>query len=245
MQLNSSQPRVSMKPKLNLFPMKKLLLGLLVFQFFIFAANAQIEKGSIMLGGSVNFNNSNSEELSGTLPDVSAYNYDSHDFLFNPRFGYSIGNNWVIGTALAFNKGKITRKSASSTSSSSTMEEQISSHDAFGAALFARKYFPLGDKFSVFGELISGANWRNVNFRSNSSQGTSSENETKYTEYQTTLSAGLAYFPKNWLALELSTNLVSFTTGEQNQSSRKYDSFSFGLNTSSINLGVSFFLNNK
>ncbi len=225
--------------------MKKFLLGLLVFQFFVFAANAQIEKGSIMLGGNVNFNNSNSEQLIGMLPNVTAINDDSKDFLFNPRFGYAIGNNWIIGTALTFNTGKTTRKSVSSTSSSSTMEEQIFDYDAFGATLFARKYFPLGDKFSVFGELISGVNWRTVNSLYNSSQGTSSENETKYTQYTTSLSAGLAYFPKNWLALELSTNLVSFTTGEQNQTSPKYDSFSFGLNTSSINLGVSFFLNNK
>ncbi|MDR7129961.1 hypothetical protein J2X69_002307 [Algoriphagus sp. 4150] len=225
--------------------MKKFLLGVLAFQLFAFAANAQIEKGSIMLGGNVNFNSSNSEHLLGMLPNVTATNYDSNEFLFNPRFGYSLGNNWVIGTVLSFTTGQTTRKTVSSTSSSSTIEENIVESDAFGASLFARKYLPFGDKFSVFGELISGANWRTVNSLYNSSQGSSSENETKYTEYTTSLSAGLAYFPKNWLALELSSNLVTFTTGEQNQSSPNYNSFSFGLNTSSINLGVSFFLNNK
>ncbi|MCE7057764.1 hypothetical protein LZF95_23980 [Algoriphagus sp. AGSA1] len=66
----------------------------------------------------------------------------------------------------------------------------------------------------MFGELISGAIWGTNNAIFNSSQGTSSENEAKYTQYTTSLSAGLAYFPKNWLALEPSTNLVSFTTGE-------------------------------
>ncbi|WPR74791.1 hypothetical protein [Algoriphagus sp. NG3] len=51
--------------------MKKLLLGLLAFQLFYFAVYAQIEKGSIMLGGNVNFNNSNSEQLIGMLPNVT------------------------------------------------------------------------------------------------------------------------------------------------------------------------------
>ena len=229
--------------------MKKLLILLTLSQLFIFTANAQIEKGRILIGGKLNFNNSNSDQWFGELPNTSGRESKSIEFNFHPQIGYTLGNNWILGTMLIFKAGKTVVNQNSSTSSSSTSDRLTTNDRAFGGALFIRKYFPFGEKFSGFAEFNSGSVWQNQesNYERTDSEATISE--TKYNELQSNMLAGIAYFPKNWLAVELSSNLLSFTHSQrkneddiQNLNSNKFD---FGMSTSSINLGVSFFLNNR
>lgn len=229
--------------------MKKVILGLLVFQLFTFAANAQIQKGSILLGGKVNFvhTNTNSDQMKELMPQVTTQEIKSNEFLFNPQIGYTLDNNWVVGTMLTFKTGKSVNDANSSNSTTSSTERITNKSTAFGVGLFARKYFPFSDKFSGFAEVNSGALWNDYNSTYETSTQTPYESETNYTEYQTKLYAGLAYFPKNWMAIELSTNLITFTHSDQEGdiTDSNNNSFEFGFNTSAINLGVSFFLNNK
>ncbi|SFB61091.1 outer membrane beta-barrel protein [Algoriphagus aquimarinus] len=226
--------------------MKRLLLVLLVFQCFTFAASAQIQKGSVLLGGSINFANSNNDQQR-TSDLGSDRNTTSNEFSFDPKVGVALENNWVIGAMVRFKSGKSIMDATTYSSTNSSKERLTNEQNAFGAGLFARKYFPFGDKFSAFGELNSGAlkNRNTSMFEYNN--GTPSENEVNYTEYETRLLAGIAYFPKNWMAIELSTNLATFTSSNQETTIADYsnNSFEFGLNTSAIYLGVSFFLNNK
>tara|TARA_R110002020_G_scaffold337139_1_gene552632 strand:+ start:91 stop:771 length:681 start_codon:yes stop_codon:yes gene_type:complete len=226
--------------------MKKFLLGLLVFQFFTFVANAQLQKGSIMLGGKINYTNSNSDQERTTDINTTR-NAKSNSFSFDPKIGYTLGNNWVIGAIFRIQTGKSIIDATSYNNSNINNEKITDEQKAFGAGLFARKYFPFGDKFSAFGELNTGAIWNKYTSQYETSSTSYDENETKYNEFQTGLLAGIAYFPKNWMAIELSTNLITFTSSDQESeiSPSSSNSFDFGFNTSAINLGVSFFLNNK
>ncbi|PZX54586.1 outer membrane protein with beta-barrel domain [Algoriphagus ratkowskyi] len=226
--------------------MKKVLLGLLVFQLVTFTANAQIQKGSVLLGGSINFANSNNDQQR-TSDLGSDRNTTSNEFSFDPKIGVALENNWVIGAMVIFKTGKSIMDATTYSSTNSSKEKLTNEQNAFGVGLFARKYFPFGDKFSAFGELNSGSLWNKNSSIYEYNNGTPAESENKYTEYQTNLLAGIAYFPKNWMAIELSTNLVTFTSSNQETNTIDYsnNSFDFGLNTSAISLGVSSFLNNK
>lgn len=228
--------------------MRKFLLGLFLLQLISLSAIAQVEHGSVLIGGKVNFHTTNSDDRRSMDSQMAtSQTIKSNEFHFNPQIGFVIGNNWVVGPMFTYATEKSVRNSFFSNSSNS--ERITSDHNVFGAALFARKYLPFGDKFSAFAELNSGVLWNKFNSVYETSSSDANENETKYDEYQTNLMAGLAYFPINWLAIELSTNLVSFTHSKQHEGEGNFkknsNSLDFGFNTSAINLGVSFFLNNK
>tara|TARA_R110002020_G_scaffold327607_2_gene543542 strand:- start:1075 stop:1419 length:345 start_codon:yes stop_codon:yes gene_type:complete len=114
-----------------------------------------------MLGGNVNYTNSNSNS-DANYEDFSTFSHSkTNQFTLNPQVGFTLNNSWILG---------------------------------------------------VYGNV--------------SSSKTTSEN--------------------NWLAIELSTNLVTFTHSDNILiSNSNSNSFDFGLNASAIHLGVSFFLNNK
>jgi len=224
--------------------MKKIFLAFIVFHLVTFAASAQIQKGSVLFGGYANFSNDNTEQA---VQGISQ-NIKTNGFSFDPRIGFAVGNNWVIGSTLSIGTSKTIIVDETVTSTNFNSGTRTTKANAFGVALFARKYLPFGDKFSAFAELSSGATWNN----STSTYVTSSitfDSDSKYNSYQTSLSTGLAYFPKNWMAIELSTNLVSFTNSTQDSdndsSNRRSNSFDLGFNTAAINLGLSFFLKNK
>lgn len=253
MQLNSSQRRVSLKPKLKPFPMKKFLLGLLVFQFFTFVVEAQIQKGSIMLGGSVNYSTSNSNsDTRAVSPNTTRSNSkgNSNSFTFNPKVGFTLNNNWVVGPMLILSTSKGTSENNWVSGSSTVIDYTTTKNSSFGGGAFARKYVPFNDYFSAFGEVNATANTREE-YRESSNSVEIEKSEIKYNEIQGSVHAGLAYFPKKWMAIELSANILQFSHQGRNQETEaqdhetNYNSFGFNLNSSSIHLGVSFFLNNK
>jgi len=72
--------------------MKRILLFTL---FFIgINAQAQIEKNTMMAGGSLTFNRYTPKNSNGT---------SSTSFSLNPDFGYFVADNFAIGTGLSFN----------------------------------------------------------------------------------------------------------------------------------------------
>ncbi|HCB46678.1 MAG TPA: hypothetical protein DEP37_09650, partial [Algoriphagus sp.] len=72
---------------------------------------------------------------------------------------------------------------------------------------------------------------------------------SKGRNFFTHIDVGLTYFPKKWLGIELSAQPLSYVyqieESVQNNSSTNSNIFSFDLNTSSIFLGINFFLNKK
>ncbi|MFC3366125.1 PorT family protein [Pedobacter fastidiosus] len=70
--------------------MKKLLLSLVAVAGLVYSANAQTEKGKVILGGNVGFN---STKVEGAAKS---------DFNFSvvPSVGYFVSNNFAIGTGV-------------------------------------------------------------------------------------------------------------------------------------------------
>lgn len=233
--------------------MKRFLLVLLVFQFYTLAANAQIQKGSIMLGGAFNFQNTQTNFDSKYQPQSFSSNstVSSNSFSFNPQVGYTLDNNWMIGTRLILNSSKSTTEVTNNNDGDITNGTEIRKGFTYGIGFFTRKYFPFNDHLAAFGAINANISKLNNQVKSTSNLQDDFEVEGDYTAFGSSLQAGLTCFPKNWLAIELYTDLLQFSRTSQKQDNDSQNSntvnngFSSGLNTASFYFGVSFFLNNK
>lgn len=233
--------------------MKKFLLGLLLFQFFTFAVDAQIEKGSIFLGGRMNYsyNTINSESTIFNPSLVTSNDIQSNQITFNPQLGYTLNNNIIVGTYLRIHSYKATSDRILISDGATTSIEYLDKNNSLILGFFVRKYVPFSDSFSAFGELNAGVGKINELHSAGDTSGTQDETEQKFNKFESNFNIGLSYFPKKWIAIELSSNLLSFIhQGEnrdiENQKSEvNSNGFNIGLNASAIDLGVSFFLNDK
>jgi hypothetical protein len=115
--------------------MKKLYLFLPLL-FIVLLSQAQISKGTIVLGGNLGYTQQNSS--SGTSPSNAV---KSTDLDINPSFGKAIKDNLVLGFDVTYGN--------------TTLSQDQSFNDKsndFGAGFFVRKYKPLGNGFYLFGQ---------------------------------------------------------------------------------------------
>jgi len=115
----------------------KILLPIVIILFATTAANAQINEGRYLLGGSVSYNSQKNQQSSETK---------SESFYSNIQFGKVIKDNTVAGiiASYSFSNIGLTYKS-----------------DQFNAGVFYRKYQPLAKNFYFFGELDASYNHSN------------------------------------------------------------------------------------
>jgi hypothetical protein len=227
--------------KKALFPLFIILLGVsnpsLVF--------AQLQKGNLMLGGGLNFNHSNIENFDFIN---AASTYETRSFTFNPRFGYFIGDTWIVG--LEGNYSKFHQNVNATSPSAST---SITDTKGIRGGVFVRKFFPIQAKLAFFGQFSSSYLSRN---RKNSIDQNNDilgfENITR--AWDNRMGIGLAFFPTNWIAVELEVNPMNFglnwtetkasnSAGWGRETSSSY--FDFTLNTTSVFIGANFFINRK
>lgn len=106
---------------------RKIFTLFLAATTFVFSSRAQINKGSILLGGAIAFAAS-TEEIATKKQT---------NFYVSPLIGIAIGGNTITGVSLQYGH-----------------EERDGSYDlsAYAAGIFLRKYKPLGKGFYLFGE---------------------------------------------------------------------------------------------
>ena len=123
---------------LNFFIMKKHFYLLLLFFAITFYSQAQVSKGTILLGGNVGFSSQKTENPPGSTPDESKNTYIS----LSPSIGKAIKDNLVAGINLNYAYSKTTETTSGVKSDQKT--------NSYGLGVFLREYIPLGKGFSVF-----------------------------------------------------------------------------------------------
>jgi hypothetical protein len=112
--------------------MKKIVL-LITCSFIIsLISSAQISKGSILLGGGLNYSNN----------DFDNNTNKSRTYGFSPSIGIAVRENKVLGLSLFFSH--LTNHVSGSPSDAVT--------NNYGAGIFLRKYLPVGKNFYLFGQ---------------------------------------------------------------------------------------------
>jgi hypothetical protein len=100
--------------------MKKILFTLLVFMTAYGAFAQFINKGAMMIGGTVGFSSETDKDKTGS---VTVTNGTTTSFYLAPQFGYFIIDNFALGADIQLSTGKYTPDNNSNTSSNSTAIE--------------------------------------------------------------------------------------------------------------------------
>ncbi len=194
--------------------MKKILLTLTVIAGLTVTANAQTEKGKIMVGGLIEFQNSKIKDL----------DYKVNRFSINPTAGYFISDNWALGTSIGYTWDK-----------SDNGQNYGSEKDEFQVAPFVRKYTVNGP-VRFFAQLSIPMAWGTETTKSNNV-----EVKNKIENYGIELAPGIAYFPTSKIGVELKVRGLYYKY--RNNKTKDEARTDFGLHANSLapTLGVQFY----
>lgn len=116
--------------------MKKFtLLATTLVVFLSLSSNAQINKGTVLLGGGISGNSSKTGE--GPAQTKNSW------FSLAPSIGFAVKENKVIGINLFYSHNKYAYNSS---------PIKYRTTNGYGGGVFYRSYFPLAKKFYLFGE---------------------------------------------------------------------------------------------
>lgn len=191
--------------------------------------NGQIQKGFFQAGGSVSYFNNN-QETTSALSNPTTQTSENSNWGFVPNVGYFISDNFSLGLQLGFSSHNV------------KTNEIEGNGSAFQYGVYGRWYKPISDKFYFFNALsLVLANGTSDALDVSSGQ----ETKMDMSSFSANVSPGLTYFMTDWLALDTSINLLSYTSTksetENNNFSRKSDAFNFNLNLTSLNFGLMFY----
>lgn len=172
----------------------KILLFAAIFSTLFFSqSNAQINKGTIWLGGQLSFISQHNTYNTPSFPANS-----SNNIVISPSIGKAIKDNLIAGVDFnyAYSKSTYNPGNPGSPTNSQTTNN-------FGVGVYLRKYAPLGKNFYLFGQGRLG--------------GTSLDSEVKYqsTVYSSNkgYSIDLGFYPG--ISYQVSKR-VQFETGLNN-----------------------------
>jgi hypothetical protein len=171
----------------------RLLLALLVSSCFTLPLQAQIPKGSVLLGGSLNYTRNHSQYQS-TQSSRSTSTYQGVGLA--PIAGYFIADNLVVGTSLSGSIGRSVQNDKLSNKSS-----------AWGAGPFARYYKFVGEKFAFFGQ--AGFNFYKSTYKSRDAAGELKPNQT-LEQFNIAVQPGISYFPIPRLGFQLTMGSLGY-----------------------------------
>ena len=204
--------------------MRIILLAVILFT----GANAvaQVNKGTIFLGGDIGFGFSN---YKSDNPNDNIHYQKSSSFNFSPSVGWVVKENMVVGGRinLAFFKYNFVPNPSDNTQKQNNI----------GAEIYVRKYLPLGKSFYLFGDASLGGQSNYLTSNINSPGYIHTE---KGYSINAVLYPGISYQIKKCLFLEMAlSNLVglSYTktnTEQQGQNVQNYKGVnnSFGFYSS-------------
>jgi hypothetical protein len=205
--------------------MKKIsILPLLAFLFSFSTVQAQITKGSLFLGGSINFN------MIQNKADSISQSSNQIGFTFSPVLGKAIKDDLIFGGSLIYSYNKY------------GLEHQAQKSYGYGAGVFLRKYKSIAKGFYIFlegdltGRYDKSDNFQQVVYGGN----------YKGASFSLSASPGISYAISKKLHLEMGLNQLVGLGYSSGKGDRYYfdgstplltriKTTSFGINTSLSN----------
>ncbi|MCX2451968.1 outer membrane beta-barrel protein [Pedobacter sp. PLR] len=211
--------------------MKKLLLSLVAVSAFAFGAQAQTEKGKIIVGGNVAFDTHKSD-AAGAKSNSS--------FQIVPSVGYFVSDNIAVGTGIGYGYSKTNGVAGPD---NTTLRNGVK-NTAFVVNPFGRYYANLSESFKFFGQLSVPMAFGKD--KAVDADGHTGAKTGSTTEIGVALSPGFAFYPTKKIGIEFALNGLNYNTlrkEDANGDKMKgagYDEFSFGANFFSPKIGVQF-----
>lgn len=227
--------------------MKKLVLTVILIFIAFSSICAQNEKQELSGFDLNNF------VITGSLSFSSIKNGDNNKtnrFSFNPKAGYFLSDNVLIGITVGFSTEKGNQYIITNNGSNiNYLENGDSKSTSISPGIFSRYYFSPKNKFSIFTELTLGYMWNETKIQSsgfiifdpNFPNLIDSTLELREKGFFGKFSPGISYFISDSFALEASLGLISYSVIEPEQESSELKSneiFNISLDLSNINLGL-------
>ncbi|MCS3528785.1 porin family protein [Chryseobacterium sp. JUb7] len=198
--------------------MKKVLLAGAIALFGL--SNAQIAKGTTYVSGTLSYSSTENNNTDNKVNELKLV----------PTVGYFVGTNLAVGVGVGY-------------TNSSDKTETAAGYDkftksAFVVEPFVRKYWTLGEKLYIFGQLSVPMEFGNDKNEVSTAAATVSTKD-KFNSFGVSIKPGLDYFlNKNWT--------IEATIGDFGYSNFKYkeaksvDNYRFGLDLASVGIGVKY-----
>ncbi len=219
--------------------MNKRLLLILPLLLLSFSGFAQLQKGNKILGGTINYSTSNTSPTDPIgLPGQTS---KTNSFNIRPIFGVFVSDRTVVGLTFDI--------SSYSSENSNNGQEFSYKSNRFSFGPFVRRYFPVKEWVAFYGQ--ADLNYSSGNIKQNYSASLNQGYELSTNTFNLIASLGLAFFPTNWMSVDLSMNPLTFTHSlnkyevGSNFADQKSNNFNLNLNSNSFFLGAHFFLNKK
>lgn len=221
--------------------MNKRLLFILPLMLLSFSGFSQLQKGNKILGGTINYSSSTTNFDLGAPVDGMR---EHSSFTISPIVGIFVSNRTVVGLVVDLN-----------TYSSENLEQGIweanFDSDRFGFGPFVRRYFPVKEWVAFYGQ----AEMRYSTEKAKQTYGDPTFSNQNYERdiktFSVATSLGLAFFPTNWMSLDLAINPLSYAhhinRNETSFSVNEFNTnnFDFNLTSESFFIGAHFFFNKK
>ncbi|PQA91959.1 opacity protein [Chryseobacterium shigense] len=198
--------------------MKKLVLAGAIALFGL--SNAQIAKGTTYVSGTLNFSSTENNNNNKT----------NNELTLVPTVGYFVASNVAVGVGVGY-------ASATEKVDGDVVDTKFTK-SAVVVEPFVRKYWTLGEKFFIFGQLSVPMQFGNDKNEVSTSN-TSVTTKEKFNSIGVAVKPGLDYFlNKNWT--------LEATIGEFGYSNFKYkdaksvNNYNFGLDLASVGIGVKY-----
>lgn len=217
---------------------------LLILPLLLLSINgfAQLQKGNKILGGTLNY--STSKSTSDDMGVAGGQSGKTSSYINNAILGVFVSDRTVLGLNFEIN---------TYSSEQLFLTEFPSNYESnqFGFGPFVRRYVPVKEWVAFYGQVGLGYNFGNVK-QTHDNPNLSNlgyEIDTKTLSISTDL--GLAFFPTDWMSVDLAMNPLSFTHQVLNTESastdgeRKTNSFNFNLSTEAFSVGAHFFFKKK
>jgi len=173
--------------------------------------NAQISKGSKLVGTSFVFGSISGSESSTTYSNTpTVYNSTGNSFNFgiSPNVGFFLADGFALGGQLSLSI--YTSKSDNSNTSSTTTSESKYNQPSVYVGPFARYYFVKGQKMSPYAQVEGSVGINPSKSDSSNSLGSSSKTDGKGFSWDAGLRLGFEYFISDYVGLN---TFVGFTYG--------------------------------
>lgn len=213
------------------YSMKKQLL---LFCFLLAAkiGIAQIEAGTILVGGDASYFQQTTKTEDAQLDYTATYS----NFSLQPKAGFFISENLVIGMGLSLSKN-----AAESKTNNPSYQTNKNTVQMVGFSPFSRYYKMLGERAGFFGQLTG-------SFLKGTSK-TEGETTHKFNSASLGLAPGFVFFATPKISLETTIGYLGYqyqkyktgVNSPSNVTESTTNGFSAGVNASNVYLGINFY----
>ena len=204
---------------------------------------AQLEQGSLMVGGGIGFT-SNNRTTEVTMGSTTITNKlpSTNTFTFEPRIGYFLADRFAVGLYAGIGSSKVSAVEINGITERTTTLRQ----NPITVGVFARKYFMPLETVGFYAGAYAGIKagkikleWVDRNTVTGETT-TTTPDPTKLSGFEAGVQGGVVWFPHPRFSVETGLALLNFNSDVSKTSTTKDTRNSFGVMGSGNNLNLTF-----